>query len=295
MPRHLVCLTFDFDAISLWIPRRMLTPTPVSQGEFGVVGAERILALLDRHGIAATWFIPGHTLETYPDLCRRIVAAGHEIGHHGYAHEPPVTLAPDEEERVLRRGNEAIQAITGAPARGYRSPAWDLSPNTVELLNAHGFLYDSSMMGHDCLPYRARTGDRIAPDQPAHFGPPTRLIELPVSWSLDDFPHFEYLWTATHLQQGLMRGDDVLANWVDDFRYMARETDWGALTYTFHPQVTGRGHRMLVLERLIESLKDAGAVFSRMDTVAAEFDTRAPFTPASTYAWQPEREGSGDV
>jgi peptidoglycan-N-acetylglucosamine deacetylase len=277
MPRHLVCLTFDFDALSLWLARGITTPTPISQGEFGVVGAERILALLARHGIAATWFIPGHTLETYPELCRRIHAAGHEIGHHGYAHEPPVRLSREEEERVLVRGNDAIRAITGAPATGYRSPAWDLSPHTVGLLLAHGFRYDSSMMGHDDQPYRARTGDQIPLDAPARFGPTTRLIELPVSWTLDDFPHFEYLWTATHLQQGLKTAADVLANWLDDFHYMAAHTDWGMLTYTFHPQVSGRGHRMLMLERLIESLAAAGAVFSRMDAAAAEFDAREPF------------------
>ncbi len=281
MPKRLVCLTFDFDALSLWIARRITTPTPISQGEFGVVGAERILALLDRYQIAATWFIPGHTLETYPEVCRRIHAAGHEIGHHGYAHEPPVNLSREEEERVLLRGNEAIRSITGTEARGYRSPAWDLSPHTVELLLAHGFFYDSSMMGNDYQPYRARQGDVIPLDQPAQFGQPTRLIELPVSWSLDDFPHFEYLWTATHLQQGLMRADDVLANWLDDFRAMSQLAgEWGVLTYTFHPQVSGRGHRLLMLERLIQTLRDEGAIFARLDAVAAEFDQRSPFAVA---------------
>jgi peptidoglycan-N-acetylglucosamine deacetylase len=278
MARHLVCLTFDFDALSLWIARDMLSPTPISPGEFGVVGAERILALLAQHGIHATWFIPGHTLETYPELCARLHASGHEIGHHGYAHEPPVNLTPEREEEVLMRGNAAIQQITGAPATGYRSPAWDLSPHTVGLLLKHGFRYDSSMMGHDSLPYYARRGDHITPDAPARFGPPTPLIEMPISWTLDDFPHFEYLWTATHLQQGLQRADDVLANWLDDFRYMARTSDWGVLTYTFHPQVIGRGHRMLVLERLIETLAQLGATFTRMDAAAREFAERSPFS-----------------
>ena len=276
MPRHLVCLTFDFDALSLWIARGMTSPTPISQGEFGAVGAERILALLAAHRIAATWFIPGHTIETYPALCERIHAAGHEIAHHGYAHEPPVGLSREAEEAVLARGNEAIRRLTGATASGYRSPAWDLSPHSVDLLLAHGFTYDSSMMANDYTPYRARRGDVIAPDQPAQFGETTRLIELPVSWTLDDFPHFEYLWTATHLQQGLSRADDVLANWLDDFRYLARSQEWGVITYTFHPQVIGRGHRMLALERLIEGLQGLGATFARMDAVAGEYAERNP-------------------
>jgi peptidoglycan-N-acetylglucosamine deacetylase len=278
-PRHLVCLTFDFDALSLWLARGITSPTPISQGEFGAVGAERILALLASRSpaIAATWFIPGHTIETYPDLCARIHAAGHEIGHHGYAHEAPVGLTRETEQAVLRRGNEAIRRLTGSTATGYRSPAWDLSPHSIDLLLAHGFTYDSSMMASDYTPYRARRGDVITLDQPARFGTQTRLIELPVSWSLDDFPHFEYLWTATHLQPGLRRTDEVMANWLDDFRYLARTQEWGVLTLTFHPQVIGRGHRMLMLERLIEELEAMGATFSRMDTVAQEFAQRSPF------------------
>jgi peptidoglycan-N-acetylglucosamine deacetylase len=276
MPRHLVCLTFDFDALSLWIARGMTTPTPISQGEFGAVGAERILALLASHAIPATWFIPGHTIETYPALCTRIYAAGHEIGHHGYAHEAPVGRTRAAEEDVLVRGNEVIRRLTGATAAGYRSPAWDLSPHSVELLLAHGFTYDSSMMANDYTPYFARRGDIITADQPARFGATTSLIELPVSWSLDDFPHFEYLWTATHLQPGLQRTDDVLANWLDDFRYLTRTLEWGVLTFTFHPQVIGRGHRMLLLERLIDELQGLGATFTRMDAVAQEFAQQHP-------------------
>lgn len=271
MPRHLACLTFDFDAVSNWIARGAVTPTAMSRGEFGVVGAGRILDLLNRHGIASTWFIPGHTIETYPEMCMRVHAEGHEIGNHGYLHEPPATLSAKDEEAVLVRGNEAIKRITGGGARGYRSPAWDLSPHTVSLLLKHGFVYDSSMMAHDCLPYRARQGDDIAPDRPVRWGAATKLIEMPVSWSLDDYPHFEYTRTAHGILQGLRRGGDVLDNWVDDFRYMVQTEKWGVLTYTFHPQVTGRGHRMLVLERLIEALAALGATFVRMDAAVEEF------------------------
>ncbi len=276
MARHLVCLTFDFDALSLWIARRMVTPTPISRGEFGVVGAERILALLQRYDIAATWFIPGHTLETYPEICARIHGAGHEIGNHGYLHEPPATLTREQEEAVLLRGNAAIRRITGSDPRGYRSPSWDLSPHTVELLLAHRFRYDSSMMAHDALPYYARHGDVMAVDQPVRLGATTRLIEMPVSWSLDDYPHFEYFRGPTFLQQGLRRAGDVLDNWIDDFRYMAQTTQWGVLTYTFHPQVIGRGHRMLAFERLIEAVKAMGAECARMDAAAEEFRKRTP-------------------
>jgi peptidoglycan/xylan/chitin deacetylase (PgdA/CDA1 family) len=277
MSRYLACLTFDFDVISPWVLRGQTTPTQISRGEFGLVGAERILTLLDRYDILSTWYVPGHTLDTYPEICRRIHRAGHEIAHHGYLHEPPATLATRAAEaEVLARGNEAIKRITGEYARGYRSPSWDLSEHTVSLLLENGFLYDSSMMAHDDQPYRARTGDAFETDGRVTFGPTTRLIEVPISWSLDDFPHFEFRNTGNGVIQGLKRGGDVLENFVDDFRFMVQTTAWGALTYTFHPQVSGRGHRMLLIERLIRSLRELGAEFVRQDTVAEEYDRRSP-------------------
>jgi peptidoglycan/xylan/chitin deacetylase (PgdA/CDA1 family) len=276
MSHHLVCLTFDFDAISSWIARGMATPTPISRGEFGVVGAERILTLLRQYDISATWFIPGHTIETYPEICRRIHAGGHEIGNHGYTHEPPVTLSPEQEEAVLTRANQAIVDLVGIRPTGYRSPAWDLSPHTVELLLKHGFTYDSSMMGNDYSTYCCRQGDAITPDKPPSWGKLTSLIEMPISWSLDDQPAFEYIRTPITLQPGLRNAGSVLENWSEDFRYMAQTTSWGVLTYTFHPQVTGRGHRMLMLERLIVTLREMGAVFSRLDMAAQEFASWSP-------------------
>lgn len=273
MARHLACLTVDFDAVSSWILRGTTTPTPISRGEFGAVATERLLALFARRGIAATWFIPGHTLHTYPELCRRIHAEGHEVGHHGYLHEPAATLSREAEEAVLVRGLAAIREVIGVPPRGYRSPAWDLSPHTVDLLAAHGFVYDTSMMAHDTQPYRARRGDAFGTDGRAAFGTATRLIEMPVSFSLSDYQHFEY----TNVLPGLRSSSGVLENWVDDFRYMARRDDWGVLTYTVHPEAIGRGHRMLFLERLIDALEDLGAVFVRMDAAAQEFDSKQPY------------------
>ena len=271
MPRHLVCLTFDFDALSGFIARGMTTPTPISRGEFGVVASGRIIELTRRHGISTTWFIPGHTLETYPEACRAIAAAGHEIAHHGWTHVPPADLSREQEEAGLVRANEAIRRLAGAPARGYRSPSWDLSPHTIELLVKHGFLYDSSLMGHDYLPYRARSGDVITLEEPTRFGKATSLIEMPISWSLDDHPHFEYLRTDTAVLPGLRAASGVLENWFDDFDYMTREQDWGVITYTCHPYVIGRGHRMLMLERLIEKLRARGAVFMTMEGAVHEW------------------------
>jgi peptidoglycan/xylan/chitin deacetylase (PgdA/CDA1 family) len=271
MPRHIACLTFDFDAMTGFIARGMTTPTPISRGEFGLVGLRRILDLLRAHDIPATFFVPGIVIDMYPDACERIVAARHEIGHHGYTHVPPAALTRDQEEDGIVRGNQAIERITGNPARGYRSPSWDLSPHTIELLLAHGFVYESSMMANDCTPYYARQGDRIHLDKPCEWGSLTSLIEMPISWTLDDYPHFEFVRTQGYVMQGLMNARSVLENWIDDFVYMQRVVEWGVLTYTMHPYVIGRGHRMLMLERLILRLTELGAVFLTMADAAAEF------------------------
>ena len=282
MGRSVVCLTFDFDAISGWIARGMTSPSPISRGEFGPhVGAPRILDLLERHEVTSSWYIPGHTLETYPEACRKVADAGHEIGHHGWTHRPPASLTREQEEEELVRANEAIKRLTGRYARGYRSPSWDLSPHSVELLLEHGFKYDSSMMGDDYTPYRVRQGDVITLEKPAVFGKETKLLEMPISWTLDDYPHFEFLRTPTTILPGNMNANAVLGNWLDDFHYLERNLEWGVITYTFHPFVIGRGHRMVILDKLIATLKANGAVFMTLENAAAEFEQRAGRRAAS--------------
>ncbi len=269
MGRHLVCLTFDFDTVTGWMARGQTSPTLISRGEFGLVGAARLRVLLARYEIRSTWYIPGLTIDTFPDACRAIAHDGHEIAHHGYEHVAPAGLSREEEATQLERGNEAIRGIAGQHARGYRSPAWDLSAHTVDLLLERGFVYDSSMMGHDYLPYHARTGDVVEPGKPIQFGETTSLVELPISWSVDDYPHFEYMRGA-----GLRTTGGVLENWLDDYIYMTEIQDWGVLTYTCHPFVIGRGHRMKMLERLIVELKERGAVFVTAEEAVAEFSER---------------------
>jgi peptidoglycan/xylan/chitin deacetylase (PgdA/CDA1 family) len=275
--KHLVCIGFDFDAVSGFISRGLTTPTPMSRGEFGPVAVPRILELLRRYEVPSTWFVPGHTLETYPRESSLVVAAGHEIGHHGYTHVPPSDLTREQEEEGLVRGNEQIRKLTGKNARGYRSPSWDLSANSVELLLKHGFVYESSMMGNDYSPYRVRHGDAITLERPMVFGAATPLIEMPVSWTLDDYPHFEFLRTKASILPGLMNANSVLDNWVNDYGYMQQYIDWGVLTYTFHPFVIGRGHRMLVLEKLLQTLRAGGVEFCTMETAAAAYDKKFPF------------------
>ena len=275
--RHIVCLTFDFDAISGFISRGQTSPSWISRGEFGPrQGAPRLLALFKQYGIKSTWFVPGHTIETYPQACETVLAAGHEIAHHGWTHRPPTTLTREEEEEELVRGNESIRKLTGRKARGYRSPTWDLTPHSVELFLKHGMAYDSSLMGDDYTPYYARQGDEIELLKPAVFGKETPLVEMPISWSTDDSPHFEFVRTETTVRQGLMNANAVGENWINDFLYLREQVEWGVLTYTCHPFIIGRGHRMMMLEKLIRTCMDNGAVFLSMEDAVAEFMQRVP-------------------
>jgi peptidoglycan-N-acetylglucosamine deacetylase len=129
-------------------------------------------------------------------------------------------------------------------------------------------------MGADYWPYRSRQGDVAELGQPYRFGAETSLIEMPISWSLDDFPHFEFLRTPQTILQGLQPARAVMANWLDEFRCMKKSVDWGILTYTMHPYVIGRGYRMLALEDLVDTLAREGAAFMTMEEAAREAQGR---------------------
>ncbi len=276
MPRHIVCLTFDHDHLSGFIARGMTSPTAISRGEYDIVVIPRLVALMEKYNIKGTFFTPGHTIDSTPEAVMPYVAADHELAHHGWTHRLPVTMERDEEEEEIVRGNESIKRVSGKFARGYRSPAWDLSPNSIELLLKHGIKYDSSLMGHDYDCYFARDKDIVELKKPIVRGRETSLLEMPISWSLDDFPHFEYMRNPNgSIQGGLMNATAVLENFVDDYTYMTRvQPDFGILTYTFHPHVIGRGHRMMMLERLIQKLMEDGAVFMTMEQAMGEWMAR---------------------
>jgi peptidoglycan/xylan/chitin deacetylase (PgdA/CDA1 family) len=276
MAQHFVCLTFDLDNSSIAAAFDLNTPTMLSRGDFGMVGTARLLELLRKYNIRATWFIPGHTIESYPSCAKSVFEAGHEIAHHGWTHRVPATLGREAEEQELIRGNETIKRLSGRYARGYRSPAWDLSPFSVELMLRHGFIYDSSLMGHDYLPYQARQNDTVTLEQPVVFGADTALVEMPISWTLDDFPAFEHMRLSGVLYPGLMNAALVAENWFNDFAYMRDHYDWGIITYTFHPHVIGRGHRMIMLDGLIRRLQESGATFLAMEDAVAEYKARFP-------------------
>jgi peptidoglycan-N-acetylglucosamine deacetylase len=158
MARHIVCLTWDFDTQSGLIQRGMTSPTPMSRGEFGLTGTQR----------------------SHPAACDAVVEAGHEVGAHSWAHIPPADQSRAEEEADMERAHVQIERIWGRRPVGYRSPSWDLSENTIDLLEKQGFLYDSSLMGADYIPYRARVGDIAELGKPYVNGKETSLVEMPI-------------------------------------------------------------------------------------------------------------------
>jgi len=268
-----VCLTFDFDAMSVWLggyPR--VTPAMLSRGEYGArVAVPRLLELLAVYRIPATFFTPGHTVDSFPKVVEAIAAAGHEIGHHSYAHHDPSTQTPDQERADMEHALASFQSVLGLRPQGFRSPSWDYSDVTLPLLLEHGFFYDSSLFAQDFHPYHPRLGDRVSVEQPLQPGEETRIWELPVCFSLDDWPYFQFNYDP--LRPGLSAPSKVLEIWAADFDYMHARVERGILTYTMHPQVIGRGHRMVMLERLIRHILDRGNVrFMRMIDAAREWD-----------------------
>lgn len=275
-----VALTFDFDAMSLWIGTfGMNSPSALSRGEFCAVGARRILSVLENARVPATFYIPGHTAYAFPKTCRAVVEAGHEVGHHGWVHENPVAVTPEREREIMALGLQALNDVMGIRPTGYRSPAWDNGPKTLELLLANGFEYESSMMGNDFEPYWCRIGDGWSADGKWIWGKPVDMVEIPVAWHLDDFPLFEYVPLKNTVNQAVATPREVLQMWKDEFDYLYDRIGTGLFAPTMHPQVIGRGHRMLLLEEFIEYAQSKpGVKFTTMTDYARRW--RAGKTPS---------------
>ena len=113
-PTATVCLSLDFDVTSIWLMFGLTGARTLSRGEFGATtGAPRVLELCDRYDITSTWFVPGHTADNYPEVTAEVARRGHELGNHGYVHEDFGSLSLEESRAVLRKGNAAIERITG--------------------------------------------------------------------------------------------------------------------------------------------------------------------------------------
>ncbi len=266
MANSTVCLTFDFDAMSVWFGYPQVTPSSLSRGEYGArVGVPRLLELLSRYSVPATFFIPGHTIESFPDEVDAIIQAGHEVAHHSYAHIDPSQQTPDEERADMERALGVLARI-GVKPTGYRSPSADFSAVTLELLEEYGFLYDSSLMADDFRPYHPRLGDQVTRETPLVRGRPARVWELPMCFEFDDWVHFQFNFNP--YRNGTSAPSKVLEIWTADFDWMHQYVEGGILTVAMHPQVIGRAHRVAMLEQFIVHCLDAGDVaFEQMGAV----------------------------
>jgi peptidoglycan/xylan/chitin deacetylase (PgdA/CDA1 family) len=246
----------------------------LSRGEFGAYALPRILDLLERHGVPATFFIPGHTALAYPELVRRIAAAGHELGHHGFVHEPLSQLDADREREILQLGLDALDRVAGVRPTGYRAPGVDVSVNTVDILVEHGFLYDASFSATDFEPYYLRSGDRFPAEGPYEFGKRVDLVGIPFSWGLSDFQYFEFVPPALPRQDA---PSIVYEIWHGELVWAHEHVAGGVFDLTMHPQAIGRGSRLVIVERLIEAAKALdGVVFERLGDYAARWRAEHP-------------------
>ncbi len=285
MPKEiLVAFGIDVDAVAGWLGSYggEDSPDDISRGMFaGEIGTPRLLELFRRHDLRTTWFIPGHSIETFPEQTRMVVEAGHEVGIHGYSHENPIAMTREQEEAVLRRCIDLVTEVSGKRPTGYVAPWWEFSPVTNELLLANGIKYDHSLMHRDFEPYYVRVGDswtKIDYSQPAETwmkplvrGEETDLVEIPANWLLDDLPPMMFIKGAPN-SHGFVSPRHLEEMWRDQFDWVYRENDYAVFTMTIHPDVSGRPQVLLMLGRLIEHInRHEGVRWATFNEIADDF------------------------
>ena len=290
MAKEIFCaFGIDVDAVAGWLGSYggEDSPLDISRGMFsGEVGTPRLVELFRRFGIRTTWFVPGHSIETFPEQIGQVVEAGHEIGIHGYSHENPIAMTAVQEEAVLDRCIELITRVSGRRPTGYVAPWWEFSPITNELLLKKGIKYDHSLMHHDFQPHYVRVGDRWTKIdfgrkaeewmKPLVRGQETDLIEIPASWYLDDLPPMMFIKAAPN-SHGFVNPRHLEEMWRDQFDWVYREYDYAVFPMTIHPDVSGRPHVLMMLERLYGHIvRHPGVRFATFDEIADDFARRSP-------------------
>jgi peptidoglycan-N-acetylglucosamine deacetylase len=293
MAKEILCsFGVDVDAVAGWLGSYggEDSPDDISRGLFaGEVGSPRLLKLFERFGIKTTWFIPGHSIETFPEQMRAVAEAGHEIGIHGYSHENPIEMTPEQEEIVLDKCIDLVTKLSGRRPTGYVAPWWEFSPVSNELLLKKGIKYDHSLMHKDYEPYYVRVGDTWTKinysKQPGDWmkpllrGKETNLIEIPASWYLDDLPPMMFIKKAPN-SHGFVNPYDIEAIWREQFDWVYREMDYAVFPITIHPDVSGRPQVLMMLERLYNHIiRHPGVKFLTMDEIADDFARRQPRKP----------------
>jgi peptidoglycan-N-acetylglucosamine deacetylase len=287
----------DVDAVAGWLGSYggQDSPSDIQRGVFAAeVGVPRLLRLFDRCGLRTSWFIPGHSIESFPEQTEAVLAGGHEIGAHGYSHENPVAMTKAQETDVLGRCVDLIERVSGRRPRGYVAPWWEMSAATARLLLEHGFRYDHSQQYGDFLPTYARVGDswstvdytKPAAEwmKPLVRGPAIDLVEIAASWYLDDLPPMMFIKSSPN-SHGFVNPREIETLWRDQFDWVYRELDEAVFPLTIHPDVSGRPQVLLMLERLIAYISGhSGVTWVTMEEAAEEFRAAHPFADAGSAA-----------
>ena len=290
MAKEILCaFGVDVDAVAGWLGSYggEDSPDDISRGLFaGEVGAPRLLKLFAEQQLRTTWFIPGHSIETFPEQMKAVGEAGHEVGIHGYSHENPIAMTPAQEEAVLDRSIELVTQLAGKRPTGYVAPWWEFSNVTNELLLKKRIKYDHSLMHNDFHPYYVRVGDSWTkidyskhPDawmKPLQRGQETDLVEIPANWYLDDLPPMMFIKKSPN-SHGFVNPRHLEEMWRDQFDWVYRENEYAVFTMTIHPDVSGRPQVLLMLERLIQYIRSHDGVrFVTFDEIADDFKARKP-------------------
>jgi peptidoglycan-N-acetylglucosamine deacetylase len=253
--RVAVALSFDSDHETIPLRDGQVGPGKLSQGEFGArVGARRILALLADRGIPATFFMPAVSALLHPDEVRRYAAEGHEVALHGWIHERIETLQPAQERELALRSADVLERSAGTRPLGIRTPSWDFTPATLDIIKELGLLYDSSLMADD------------EPYEIVHRGEPSGIVEIPVEWIRDDavyFPMERYTALRPYASPRT-----VLSIWIDEFE--GAVADRGLFQLTMHPHVIGHRSRMAVLAELVDHIAAQPGVWFATHAQVAE-------------------------
>ena len=268
----MVCLSFDWDGVSVWMAGGATDARSLSRGEFGPrVGIPRLLELCERLGIAATFFTPGHTADTFPDAAAEIAEKGHELAAHGYVHEDLEPLSLDQARDVIRRAADAIERAAGRRPRGMRFPPWAVAGDHFKLLLEEGYTYSSSVMD-DVRPHWARGQGVVRFDGPNEPGPELELVEVPITFITSDFAYFEFNgYGRPTLPAGLRNPRDVEQIWLDEFAYNAERDPTAFTMLMLHPETIGWGGRIAMLERVLVAMQERGARFITAEGLADEF------------------------
>ncbi|KAK1926858.1 hypothetical protein DB88DRAFT_475852 [Papiliotrema laurentii] len=286
--RRVLCsFGVDVDAVSGWLGsyQGQDSPGDISRGMFaGEVGTMRLLKLFKKFNMKTTWFIPGHSLDTFPEQMAAVRDAGHEIGLHGYSHENPTAMNPEQQRYILEHTFKQLTEFCGKPPVGSVAPWWEVSKEGTEMLLDKGIIYDHSFHHRDSQCYWLRMGDtwkKIDYEQsaqswmePLKRGETTGMVEIPANWDLDDLPPLMFIKDSPN-SHGFVSPQVIEQKWKDHFTYLYQEEGDFILPLTIHPDVSGRPHVLLMLERFITWVNThEGVEWVTMEEMALDFKSR---------------------